>query len=286
MGWEENLYTATFLTKIGDDYFIVDCWHHQIIYSDDLAAPIKNWKTLDADIAGPHSIVSDGQLLVADDTGRHRLFVYRKSGDGYERCQIIDSAGVRPHRVLYCPERKKFFAIGSGDQRVMTLRNRDGVLETVSEHVLDELQGQYVRSITLHMGRLFAVGNTTIVELKIDGDTMAAVGIFPLNITYYGANDLYFITTTSGILTGAPRVMTYFDSFDQLITAEGRSFLFDGTPYFISRVDDMLFIPEIIEHSRIIGFEGEPPDFSYETVIEDSGPPSEESLKRKAMLPI
>jgi len=37
--WEERLYTPTTITQISDFYFIVDCWHHRIIYSKEVEAP-------------------------------------------------------------------------------------------------------------------------------------------------------------------------------------------------------------------------------------------------------
>ena len=57
---------------------MVDCWHHRIIYNDNLIDPIINWKTLTEEIAGPHSIASNGNLYLTDDTGNHQVLVYKK----------------------------------------------------------------------------------------------------------------------------------------------------------------------------------------------------------------
>jgi hypothetical protein len=56
----------------------VDCWHHRIIYNANLIDPIINWKTLTEEIAGPHSIASNGNLYLMDDTGNHQVLVYKK----------------------------------------------------------------------------------------------------------------------------------------------------------------------------------------------------------------
>ena len=87
-GYRARLYTPTMITRLLGTYFIVDCWHHRIIHSRNLHAPLVRWKTLDDDIAGPHSIATDGTFHVAEDTGRHGLFVYRETApDHFERVQ-------------------------------------------------------------------------------------------------------------------------------------------------------------------------------------------------------
>ena len=100
-GYRARLYTPTMITRLLGTYFIVDCWHHRIIHSRNLHAPLVRWKTLDDDIAGPHSIATDGTFHVAEDTGRHGLFVYRETApDHFERVQHVPDVGIRPHRLV------------------------------------------------------------------------------------------------------------------------------------------------------------------------------------------
>jgi hypothetical protein len=40
--WATRLYTSTQIQKIADTYFIVDCWHHRVIYSRKPSAPIAD----------------------------------------------------------------------------------------------------------------------------------------------------------------------------------------------------------------------------------------------------
>lgn len=68
--WESSLYTPTMIVKFENDYFIVDCWHHRVIYNDNLYEPISKWKLMTDDIVGSHTIAYDGRLYVVDDTGR------------------------------------------------------------------------------------------------------------------------------------------------------------------------------------------------------------------------
>ena len=68
-----TLSVPTDVTKIGDTFFIVDCYHSQIIYNNDLSAPLTEWKVLtDEESSGykmGHTIVGDNKgLFMADDT--------------------------------------------------------------------------------------------------------------------------------------------------------------------------------------------------------------------------
>ena len=52
------------IQKVGSDYFIVDCWHHRIIYNNNLRDKISAWKTLTEDINGGHTLAYDGELYI------------------------------------------------------------------------------------------------------------------------------------------------------------------------------------------------------------------------------
>jgi ABC-type polysaccharide/polyol phosphate transport system ATPase subunit len=62
VSWQERLYTPTYIQKFGDLYFIVDCWHHRVIYNDRLTEPIKKWSTMYDKVTKPQSIVSNGTV--------------------------------------------------------------------------------------------------------------------------------------------------------------------------------------------------------------------------------
>ena len=62
--WRSSLYTPTMIQKVGSDYFIVDCWHHRIIYNNNLRDKISAWKTLTEDINGGHTLAYDGELYI------------------------------------------------------------------------------------------------------------------------------------------------------------------------------------------------------------------------------
>ena len=50
--WRNYLYTPTQVVKIGKNFFVEDCWNGRIIYSNDIRAKIKKWKTLSETVRG------------------------------------------------------------------------------------------------------------------------------------------------------------------------------------------------------------------------------------------
>ena len=41
-----DLSVPTWLTKVEDTYFLVDCYHNQVIYHDNLEDPLSSWKVM------------------------------------------------------------------------------------------------------------------------------------------------------------------------------------------------------------------------------------------------
>ena len=135
---QNKLYTPTFITKIKKNYFIVDCWHHRILYS----AIMNTWKVLDQEISGPHSIVSNGEIYVAEDTGKNAIRIY---GETHDKClclkQIITSIGIRPHRSIYSSKTDTFYIISSQDQTIFSLGYNKEEVFIKSYQLIPELQG-------------------------------------------------------------------------------------------------------------------------------------------------
>ena len=135
---QNKLYTPTFITKIKKNYFIVDCWHHRILYS----ANMNTWKVLDQEISGPHSIVSNGEIYVAEDTGKNAIRIY---GETHDKClclkQIITSIGIRPHRSIYSSKTDTFYIISSQDQTIFSLGYNKEEVFIKSYQLIPELQG-------------------------------------------------------------------------------------------------------------------------------------------------
>jgi hypothetical protein len=286
--YETRLYTATFLTKIDGLFFIVDCWHHRIIYADDLSLPIDRWSLLDKEIAGPHSITSDGELYVAEDTGRHRLFVYKKTAVGFVKTQIIEDVGVRPHRVLYDAQARLFFTIGSFDQLITVFKNEGGDLVKLHQQKLSLPGEHYTRSMTLFNGVLYIVEESSLLMSEYIEGKIEILKTVQLPFTYTKANDLFFLKDGSGYLSCTPKQLYHFKSFDDVVAGNfsDLSRIVKGTPYYIELIDGQLVIPEITKYSRILIYEN-PSDLTRGgTALFDFGPPTKESIERKEELPV
>lgn len=301
----DRLYSPTQITKLNGLYFIVDCWHHRILYSQDVRQPLARWRLLDDDVAGPHSIDTDGQLLVTEDTGRHRLKVYRAHArDGFELIQTVGHVGKRPHRVLYDGRHRQFLIIGSEDQSLHALVRAPGGLRPVSSQYIPELRGKYCRSITLHGDRLYFVSVTHLVVYRREGSRFRFTGerlpIHALKDVHggHGSNDLFFLDGQRGILTATPGRAFLFDHLTQLAdgTAQDISHHFQGTPYYLSAFDGQLWFPTVKAYSAIsrIRF----PELGPKTLLNagslglmqretlfDIGPADQGSLNRRRQLP-
>ena len=288
--YNQRLFTATQITKLNGIYFIVDCWHHRILYSSDINSEIQYWNVLDDDIAGPHSIASDGNVFVAEDTGRHALKVYvQKQNNEFELVQVVPNIGIRPHRVLYDSTRDQFVVIGSKDQRLFLLNLENNELRVVSSQRITELQGQYCRSITIRDNLVYMVGIRDIVVFHLNKGSLGTyVKTVRLNSQYEGSNDLYFINDESGLLTSSPKKIVYFSRLSQLEkgNAQDLSSAYEGTPYYISFFDNKLWVPEIIEHTAIHSISGNPSDHGSKITQFDFGLPNRASLNRKGELPL
>jgi len=308
------LNTPTYLTHLNGTYFLVDCWNHRILYSSQLDANLRKWRILDDTLGGPHSIATDGHVLVAEDTGRHRIITYRKTrslgGDSYERHQVIGNVGIRPHRVLFDHLSETFLVVGSGDKSI-TILGKKGVgsenLHVLDRFILEELEDQYIRSITLHGENLYVVGSVQIGIYKYSiepekqkikkggGRSLVFQQSLNLHEKYFGSNDLYFFTNQnpqgeplSGLFTSTPGLLLRFSALGELLdgTAQDLSRFVVGTPYYVSEINNLICIPEITEHSRICFWNFQGDDFVNTQTFLDSQLPSRSNRKRKTRHPV
>src|SRR5207253_2289201 len=137
--YRSRLYTPTFLDRLGDEYILVDCWHHRVLVGTNLNTPISAWRTLVSNLSGPHSVATDGELLLIDDTGRDRVQVFRNG----RRAQVVDGLGRRPHRTLYDSATRAFYVLASESQQLTRLINRAGQIVIEGHWYLPFLHRSY-----------------------------------------------------------------------------------------------------------------------------------------------
>lgn len=70
------------IVRIGDWYFITDCYHNQVLYTAGMGTAVKDWKVMATDVEQPHGIAGDGQVYLVLDTENDRVLVLsgRKGG--------------------------------------------------------------------------------------------------------------------------------------------------------------------------------------------------------------
>jgi ABC-type polysaccharide/polyol phosphate transport system ATPase subunit len=262
--YTENLYSPTQITKIDNQYFIVDCWHHRVIYNPNISDSISSWTILCDNVNTPHSIASDGELLILDDTGNNAVQVYKKKLQTYEFSQTIRNIGYQPNKIIYDKEKKLFYGISASSQQLFVLKNNNGEVEIDNVVQLDYLKNSYVRSISLIESKLYFVsGPGEILVANTEDMSFNLINKYSVPFELQGMNDLikidsyYYISVYqdgSGII--APKLVrtkdlnllgvNYEDLYNKL--------QMKGVPYNFSQIEDRVYITEIDSYSSIRSF--------------------------------
>ena len=289
--WKNRLYTPTQIDKIGDHYFIVVCWHHRILYNDSLDPDISRWQVLDDEIAGPHSIDSDGTFYVAEDTGRHRLKVYRREGDQFSLIQELGPFGKRTHRVRYDEATRAFYVISSNSQHLTKLVVAGDRLEVVYTKELPILEGAYTRSLSIYDDHLyFTSGPGVITKVRYRDDSYEPVARYRVPEGMKSANDIFRSGDGWWYLTATPQRIVRARSLEALDKGDYEDLYgelgLQGTPYYLARFDGRFFVPQITQHSGVLSFthdeRGKITDLRTHF---DFGPPNASDRERILALP-
>lgn len=291
--WKNTLYTPTTIEKIGHEYFIVDCWHHRVIYNDNLTDPIKDWNTMSDNIGDPHSIASDGSVYLVEDTENNEVKVFRRDGDNFRITQIIERIGQRPNRIVYDDENKLFYGISAMSQHIFVLKNNGQ--EVIMEKVIRLgylVDNSYIRAIQLIDGELYFVsGAGKIIVANYNNASFDLIREYEVPFELSGMNDItkcgsyyYLSVYQDGAGVIAPKLVrvqnlndlassNYDDIFDSLSIK--------GVPYNFSHFDGRIFLTEIDSYSEIISFRVVDDEILDIQVQYDAGAPGESSLDRR-----
>ena len=251
-----GLSVPTQITKIGDYYFIVDCYNNQVIYNENITAPINEWKVMTSDISMGHTVASDGNIYLVDDTENNRILVFEFQNGVFVNTQVFESVGIRPHFVVYNEADRKFYAWSSmtGQMYVFDYTGEGNQVCISKIMSIDELNGVYVRSFTIDGDKIYLVsGNKQIIETRLSDfkithrynvpDSMAGmIQIMPHNHGYY--------ITVSTDVNGNQDFATIVNvnKLDDLesgqVTDIYSYFVGGGTPYYMGRIDDKYFLTE------------------------------------------
>jgi hypothetical protein len=286
--WQQRLYTPTSIINAGDIFIIIDCWHHRALWSQDLAEPVSRWKTFDDDLAGPHSVATNGDIFVIDDTERGAVRAYRRIGSQMQLVQKVEGLGGRTHRVHYSREQQGFYVLSSGLNTITKLTlDAQGLLKIAFSKKLHFLGPSYTRSFSLYGDYAYFVsGPGKITQTLIKDDSFSVVQHFDVAPELHSMNDVFYSGKYWYVTATPQRIVRVKDLSLLALTSPNTEDMFPalglrGTPYYISSMQGRIFVPQISEYSGLVSFVEHDDKVTDLKVHFDFGPPSPKSVQRK-----
>ena len=292
--WQSRCYAPTTLTKLGDYYFLVDCWHHRVLWNKTLDNDLAKWKTLDDDLAGPHSVASDGAVYLVEDTGRHAVRVYRPEGDGFRKVGQIDGLGKRPHRIRYDAPSSAFYVLSAASQHITKLvREGDRVTVRYSRR-LEFLKDEYTRSMTIDGDAMvFVSGLGFIFKTTFRDDRFSVLAQYRVPFEVNGLadmNDVFHTDDGWWYVTATPRPIVRTRSLEALVRGEyeklDSQLGLQGTPYYLSRIEGRYYVPQIGEYNGVVSFVHRDGRIADVRTVFDFGRPQPSDARRRGERPL
>lgn len=261
--YDSQLSVPTYITELDGVWFIVDCYHNRVLYTDELGTPINEWYIMCDKATYPHTIAGDGTVYLIDDTEQNRVLVYEKHEDVFINTQVIHDVGLRPHFTVYDEYSDTFYVWSSGTGEMYLFRHTQDSPEIYLTDIkkIDELADIYVRSFTIMNGEIYFVSGVSATGAKprilvcdindfsvkksydVPDELAGMVQITPIE-------DRYYITVSTDI-TGDQSYATIVRTGDLEDLSKGKYediyaqyFVGGGTPYNITRAGDMYFLTE------------------------------------------
>lgn len=251
-----DLSVPTYLTKVEGTYFLVDCYHNQVIYHDNLEDPLAEWNVMTDEIERGHTLASDGDVYLLDDTERNRILVFEKQEKGYVHTQTFSNIGCRPHYIVYDTATDTFYAWSSMTGEMYLFRHNANSTRMYLTEIrrIESLDQIYVRSFTIIGNDIYFVsGNSSI--LRADLDSFEIKDTYPVPDTMTGMIQLtliqdYFYITISTDRTGNQDYATIIRTRDLSSLSFGEYedvydyFIGGGTPYYLTEIDHAYYLTE------------------------------------------
>ncbi len=251
-----DLSVPTYLTKVEGTYFLVDCYHNQVIYHDNLEDPLAEWNVMTDEIERGHTLASDGDVYLLDDTERNRILVFEKQEKGYVHTQTFSNIGCRPHYIVYDTATDTFYAWSSMTGEMYLFRHNANSTRMYLTEIrrIESLDQIYVRSFTIIGNDIYFVsGNSSI--LRADLGSFEIKDTYPVPDTMTGMIQLtliqdYFYITISTDRTGNQDYATIIRTHDLSSLSFGEYedvydyFIGGGTPYYLTEIDHAYYLTE------------------------------------------
>ena len=261
--FDSELSVPTYVTKVDDTYFIVDCYHNRIIYSTEMGIPLNQWHIMSSNLTQPHTLASDGKVYIADDTENNRILVFEKFDGKFINTQSLYNVGSRPHYTVYDKQTDTFYVWSSVTGELYCFRHPADSSRIYLTEIkkIPELDGIYVRSFSIIDGDIFFVSGVSqsgqapkiyrcsLQDLSIKESVDIPKQIAGMaQITAIG--DYYYITVSTD-LSGDQNAATIIRTGDLHELSSGNYediysdyFIGGGTPYYISEVDGTYYLTE------------------------------------------
>ncbi len=246
----------TEITKIGDTWFIVDCYHDQIIYNDNLDDPLTEWLVMTDEMSRGHTIAGDGTVYLADDTENERIMVFEKEGDKFLFTQQFSEVGSRPHYVVYDEGTKLFYAwcSMSGEMYIFAHDKNDSRVYLKEIKKIPELKEVYVRSFTIMGNEIYFVSGKGSI-IKADKKSFKVLSEYPVPSSMAGMvqitkiDDWFYITISTDDKWNQDyatiiRCRSLQDLTDGGYEDVYKYFIGGGTPYYITKADGCYYLTE------------------------------------------
>ena len=261
--FDSRLSVPTYVTNIADTWFIVDCYHNRVIYSDSLETPLNEWDIMTSDATRPHTIASDGNVYMIDDTDNNRILIFEKVDDKFIHTQSFYDIGIRPHYTVYYRDTDTFYVWSSMTGELFCFRTdtKTNRVYLTDKRKIDSLDGIYIRSFSIIDGDIYLVSGVSdkgveATVLQCDLETLEVKNTYNVPDELAGMvqitkiQDYYYISVSTD-KTGNQDVATIVrtKSLESLASGDyediySQYFMGGGTPYYISSVDDTYFLTE------------------------------------------
>ena len=257
------LSVPTYITKIDDTWFIVDCYHNRVVYNDNVDNSLIDFKIMCDEATQPHTIAGDGAVYLIDDTENNRVLVYEKVNDKFINTQRFNNVGDRPHFTVYDENTETFYVWSSESGELYCFSHtKDSSRMYLTEiRKIEELANTYVRSFTIIDGDIYFVSGVTDgavspAILRCDLMTLKVKERYPVPDELAGMVQItpidgkYYITVSTD-KHGSQDHATIVRADSLSDVSEGnyediysKYFVGGGTPYYITKVDDTYYLTE------------------------------------------
>ncbi|WP_051638625.1 hypothetical protein [Butyrivibrio sp. NC2002] len=258
-----SLSVPTFIDKIDDNWFIVDCYHNRIIYNDNLDDSLDKFKVLTSDVSFPHTMASDGRVILVDDTENNRVLIFEKKEGVYVNTQLFEDVGQRPHYTVYDENDKAFYVWSStsGELYVFRRHEDESTVYLTEIRSIAELSGTYIRSFYIDGDDIYFVSGitpqgTSSGVIRCDKKTLEVKERYAVPDELAGMADMiyengYYFITVSTDSAGSQDTATMIRTSDLKGLKDGnyeeiysKYFIGGGTPYNMFKVEDRFYLTE------------------------------------------